>query len=135
MAYISANYITISDHGDDAKVLLDVTSFSVTETNDLETVKTINPSRRAQGYQSGVHTFELALETKIRPVPEVDWRALLRTETEFTLQWQESSAADLFDGQTYVAISVRVSNVENSVDADGAAALSVSLMALDIQEG
>jgi len=135
MKYVSASYVSISDHGAGEKPLTDITSFGWKGSKSgTEGVKTINPKRRVKGKKIGAETYEITFETAKAANPEVDWFRLWKTSREFTLSWVESTDKNLFDGEQYTAQGCMIVDLDNGDDGEGNHTVKLSLIADDVDK-
>jgi hypothetical protein len=99
------------------------------ESGGLETVKTLNPERKAIGYKEGSDDYSFSITHK-RTIPlEIDYRAFRANRTVFTVAYQELAGNTL--GKKYQLLDCRVQSVEKGFTADGEVADVVQCLALD----
>jgi hypothetical protein len=99
------------------------------ETGGLEHVMTLNPDRLPIGYKEGIDTTSFSLTHKRLSPLEIDWRALRRNKTEFTVAYQELAGNTL--GSKYQLLRCRVVSVEKGFTRDGETADAVECLAID----
>ncbi|MEM9487956.1 MAG: hypothetical protein AAGC55_02365 [Myxococcota bacterium] len=120
-------FLEISEYGDEAKELRDITKFDLETTEEgAGVVKTINRRRRARHHKEGINTYSLELETAIGVKEEVDWRALQSARRLFVLTYEEAGT-----DRRYQLPDCRITSIKQSSDAEGEYRATVSITPLD----
>lgn len=123
--------IEINAPSEGHKRLRTVMEISINDTDpNAETVKTINPERKAIAHKSGISDIEVELQVKrLFPDPEVDWFRLKKLREIFTIYYIE--AAGLTEAARYVLEDCKVTEVSGTSNSEGEADMTVKIIAID----